>query len=249
MRLHYAEVCEEAERLQKSLDCWVPIVAMGHLFTAGGTTTTGDGVRDLYVGSLGHIHADVFPACIDYLALGHLHAPQKLAGNNHMRYSGSPLPMSFTEADQEKEVVCIEFIDKQIKVEGIVIPRFQELKRIRGDWEFIFDTLEKEKASASNAFLEIVYTGGEFIDPKLNAELEHCIAGSSLEILKINNERKRDRIISEGENSASLDDLQPIDVFKSVLEAEQIPESDHNDLFARFLEMVTHVAEEDLRRE
>ena len=55
--------------------------------------------------------------------------------------------------------------------------------------------------------------------------LERCVEGSSLEILKINNERKRDRIIAEGENSASLDDLQPIDVFKNILETEQILET------------------------
>ncbi len=115
--------------------------------------------------------------------------------------------MSFAEADQDKEVLCVEFIDKQIKVEGLKIPRFQELKRIRGDWEFIFDEIAKEKQCESNAFLEIVYTGGEFIDPKLHNELERCVEGSSLEILKINNERKRARIIAEGENSASLDDL------------------------------------------
>ena len=249
VRLHYEEVCEEAERLRESLGHWVPIVAMGHLFTAGGKTTDGDGVRDLYVGSLGHIHAEIFPSCIDYLALGHLHAPQKVGGNDIMRYSGSPLPISFTEADHDKEVVCIEFLDKQIKVEGLKIPRFQELKRIRGNWEFIFDEIAKEKERGSKAFLEIVYTGGEFIDPKQSGELERCVEGSSLEILKINNERKRDRIIAEGENSASLDDLQPIDVFKSILETEQILETDRSELIARFLEMVSEVAEEDFNRE
>jgi len=249
VRLHYAEVCGEAERLRDSLSKWVPIVAMGHLFTAGGSTTDGDGVRDLYVGSLGHIHAEIFPASIDYLALGHLHAPQKVGGKDTMRYSGSPLPISFTEADHDKEIVCIEFIDKQIKVEGLKIPRFQELKRIRGDWEYIFGEIAKEKERGSKAFLEIVYIGGEFIDPKQSGELERCVEGSSLEILKINNERKRNRIIAEGENSASLDDLQPIDVFKNLLEVEQIPENIHNDLIARFVEMVAHVAEEDLKRE
>jgi DNA repair protein SbcD/Mre11 len=249
VRLHYTEVCEEAERLRRSLGQWIPIVAMGHLFTAGGTTTNGDGVRDLYVGSLGHIHADIFPSYIDYLALGHLHAPQKVGGKESMRYSGSPLPISFAEADHDKEVVCIEFIEKQIKIEGLKIPRFQELKKIRGDWEFIFNEIAKEKERESKAFLEIVYTGGEFIDPKLHNELERCIEGSSLEILKINNERKRERIISEGENSASLDDLQPIDVFKSILEVEQISENTHDDLIAKFLEMTVQVVEEDLKRE
>ncbi len=248
VRLHYAEVCSEAERLRESIGRWVPIVAMGHLFAAGGETSTGDGVRDLFIGSLGHIHAEIFPSCIDYLALGHLHSPQKVGGKDTMRYSGSPLPISFAEANHEKEVVCIEFAGQDINVEGHKIPTFQELKRIRGDWDHIFNEIAKEKERGSKAFLEIAYTGGEFIDPKLHSQLERCMEGSLMEILKINNERKRERIIAEGENSASLDDLQPIDVFKSVLEAEQILETEQGDLIARFLEMVTQVVEEDVKR-
>jgi exonuclease SbcD len=249
VRLHYAEVCDEAERLRVSLDRWVPIVAMGHLFTAGGKTADGDGVRDLYVGSLGHIHAEIFPACIDYLALGHLHAPQKVGGKDFMRYCGSPLPISFSEAGQDKEIVCVEFAGKQIKVEGVKIPCFQALKRIRGDWEYIFNEIAKEKEAGSKAFLEIVYTGGEFIDPTLSSRLEGCIEGSSLEILKVNNERKRNRIIAEGESTASLDDLQPLDVFKSMLEAEQITSTVRDDLITRFREIEAYIAEEDKKKE
>lgn len=249
VRAHYAEVCAEAEKLQASLPQWVPIVAMGHLFAAGGAIAEGDGVRGLYVGSLGHIHAEVFPACIDYLALGHLHAPQKVSGKEFMRYSGSPLPMSFGEAGQDKEVVCVEFIERQIRVDALKVPRFQELKRIRGDWEFILSEVAKEKAGASKAYLELVYTGGEFIDHKLRDELERSVEGSALEILKINNERKRNRIIAEGENSTSLDDLQPIDVFKSILKEEQIPADAQEGLIVRFLEVAKHVVEEDLGRE
>lgn len=244
---HYAEVCEEAERLRNNLGNWVPIVAMGHLFTAGGQMS--DGVKDLYIGSLGHVHTDLFPSCIDYLALGHLHAPQIVGGKETMRYSGSPLPMSFGEADQDKEVVSIEFLNKQIKIDGLKIPRFQTLKRIRGDWEYIFNEVEKEKESKSDAFIEIVYTGGEYIDHKLRERLEQCVEGTSLAILKINNERKRDRIISDSERCSSLDDLQPIDVFNKILDEEQIPESNREELVARFQEIIISLSEEDLRKE
>lgn len=75
IRSHYQKVCLEAEKIQKEMDRPVPIVAMGHLFTAGGRTVEGDGVRELYVGSLAHVGNDVFLEGIDYLALGHLHVP------------------------------------------------------------------------------------------------------------------------------------------------------------------------------
>ncbi len=249
IRRHYAEVCQEAEKLQKEQPHWVPIIAMGHLFAAGGSTAEGDGVRELYVGSLAHVHADLFPSCIDYLALGHLHSAQKVGGHAHMRYSGSPLPMSFGEADQEKEVICVEFIDKQIAIEGLKVPAFQALKRIRGDWEHIFAEVEKEKQSGSQAFLEVVYTGGEFVDLAMHHQLEKSVEGSALAILKFDNARKKERILSEGASCASLDDLQPLDVFKSMLEKESVPDNQHADLVARFCEMVMALNEEDLRQE
>ena len=69
IRSHYRNVCLEAEKIQQEMERPVPIVAMGHIFTAGGRTVDGDGVRELYVGSLAHVGNDVFPECIDYLAL------------------------------------------------------------------------------------------------------------------------------------------------------------------------------------
>ena len=80
IRAHYREVCDCAEEKRAMLDKSVPIVAMGHLFTAGGQTVDGDGVRELYIGSLAQVRSDVFPESIDYLALGHLHVPQRVGG-------------------------------------------------------------------------------------------------------------------------------------------------------------------------
>ncbi|MDD4573222.1 MAG: exonuclease subunit SbcD [Sphaerochaeta sp.] len=113
MKAHYEEASalavarREALALEGYAD--IPIIAMGHLFAAGGKTVDGDGVRDLYVGSLSYVGSDMFPPSIDYLALGHLHVPQMVGGFSHMRYSGSPIPMGFGEAKQEKQVVLVEF--------------------------------------------------------------------------------------------------------------------------------------------
>lgn len=86
---HYESVVSHAEKISAENDK-IPIVATGHLFTKGGKTVDGDGVRELYVGSLAHIGTELFPETIDYLALGHLHVPQKISGKDHLRYSGSP---------------------------------------------------------------------------------------------------------------------------------------------------------------
>lgn len=109
---HYDEVAEIANAKQaellKSHKRHIPIIATGHLFAAGGTTTD-DGVRELYVGSLGKVSADMFSESFDYVALGHLHVPQRVGGRETIRYSGSPIAMGFGEARQQKQVLLIQF--------------------------------------------------------------------------------------------------------------------------------------------
>ena len=110
---HYNEVASIAKAKQADLielhERHIPIIATGHLFAAGGTTTDDDGVRELYVGSLGKISADMFDDCFDYVALGHLHVPQRVGGREHIRYSGSPIAMGFGEARQQKQVLLVQF--------------------------------------------------------------------------------------------------------------------------------------------
>ena len=110
---HYNEVASIAKGKQAELikihQRHIPIIATGHLFAAGGKTTDDDGVRDLYVGSLGQISADMFDEGFDYVALGHLHVPQRVGGLESIRYSGSPIAMGFGEARQQKQVLLIQF--------------------------------------------------------------------------------------------------------------------------------------------
>ena len=113
IRTHYDEVASIAKGKQAELikihQRHIPIIATGHLFAAGGKTTDDDGVRDLYVGSLGKISADMFDEGFDYVALGHLHVPQRVGGLESIRYSGSPIAMGFGEAKQQKQVLLIQF--------------------------------------------------------------------------------------------------------------------------------------------
>lgn len=115
IRAHYDEVARLAKHKQNVLNNQhqrhIPIIATGHLFAAGGKTTDDDGVRDLYVGSLGKVSADMFDNCFDYVALGHLHVPQRVGGQEHIRYSGSPIAMGFGEARQQKQVLLVQFGD------------------------------------------------------------------------------------------------------------------------------------------
>ena len=113
IKAHYAQIADIAiarqAQLQAKYKRSIPIVATGHLFTVGGQTMEGDGVRDLYVGSLGSIGAEIFHPQIDYVALGHLHIPQAVGGQPHIRYAGSPIAMGFGESRQQKQVHVLRF--------------------------------------------------------------------------------------------------------------------------------------------
>lgn len=110
---HYQDIAaialQQQAQLKRQYNRTIPMVATGHLFTVGGKTTEGDGVRELYVGSLGSVGADVFHPNIDYVALGHLHVPQTVGNAAHIRYSGSPIAMGFGESRQQKQVHLLRF--------------------------------------------------------------------------------------------------------------------------------------------
>ena len=112
IRQHYKDIAVIAKEKNAALPDPVPIIAMGHLFTAGGRTSEGDGVRELYVGSLAHVSSDIFSDVFDYVALGHLHIAQKVGDHNHIRYSGSPVAMGFNEAGQSKSVCLVSITNR-----------------------------------------------------------------------------------------------------------------------------------------
>jgi exonuclease SbcD len=238
-------VCEAAEEKRALLGKPVPIVAMGHLFAAGGQTVDGDGVRELYIGSLAQVRTDVFPACIDYLALGHLHIPQIVGGSDFIRYSGSPLPIGFGEAAQGKSVFVVGFSDHSPTVTKIPVPRFQELRTLRGDWPTIAREIDGLKSGGCRAWLEIVYEGEE-IAGSLRERLDEAVAGSGIEILRIRNSRVLERALSGTGAEESLDDLNVTEVFQRCLQAHEVPEDQRPALLSAYREVIVSLSESDL---
>ena len=257
VRNHYAQVCAIAETKRQelkqagSVDS-IPIIATGHLFTTGGKTVEGDGVRELYVGTLAHVGEEAFPAVIDYLALGHLHVPQQVGGHDHMRYCGSPIPMGYGEAKQTKQVVIVEFSHEPSPgpaparplVRTLPVPNFQPLERISGSLDVINDRIEELKAGAGNAWLEIEYTGAEIIG-NLRELLDEAIDGTRMEIRRVKNKRIIDQVIKAIDDADTLDDLDAFDVFQRRLDSAEIPEADRAEMLQAYGEVVRSLEEED----
>ena len=252
LKNHYADVCTIAEQkrseFEKNGHPGLPIVAMGHLFTAGGKTVDGDGVRELYVGSLAHVGEDVFPPSIDYLALGHLHVPQRVSNAENMRYCGSPIPMGYGEANQEKKVVLIEFDSTTPNIQEVPVPCFQQLVRIVGSLDDIHVKLEELKDEDSHAWLEIEYTGSDIIG-NLREILDETLADTSMEIRRIKNRRLIDRVIGTIDENETLDDLNVNDVFERCLDAFDVLDEDREELTASYNEIIKSLDEEDVNAE
>ncbi|ANT65263.1 exonuclease SbcCD subunit D C-terminal domain-containing protein [Prosthecochloris sp. CIB 2401] len=257
IKAHYAEVVKIAERKREEIiqqsaiqnpQSQIPIVAMGHLFTAGGKTVDGDGVRELYVGSLAHVGKEVFPSSIDYLALGHLHVPQAVGSAEHIRYCGSPIPMGYGEAKQQKSVVIVDFRLGKPEIKLLPIPRFQELICIVGSLEDILAKLEALKQEESAAWLEIEYTGREIIG-NLREMLDEVVADSAMEIRRIKNRCIMDRILNRAGEDETLDDLDAGDVFTRCLDACEVPDEDREELTVSYNEIIKDLLEEDRHAE
>ncbi|MBK1735170.1 hypothetical protein CKO15_07710 [Halorhodospira abdelmalekii] len=106
------------------------IVAMGHLHASGAALSV-DSERRLLIGGEEAVDAALFGSEIAYVALGHLHRAQRVGGCEHIRYSGSPLPLSFTETDYPHQVLEITLEGAQLAaVESLRVPRPVEMLRI-----------------------------------------------------------------------------------------------------------------------
>ncbi len=104
-----------------------PLIVMGHLHAKGGDISS-DSERNLVIGGEESISANVFGSKANYVALGHLHKAQQVAKNDAIRYSGTPIPMSFSERNYTHQVNIIEFISDEKKnisttVNPLYIPR------------------------------------------------------------------------------------------------------------------------------
>lgn len=228
IKAHYEAVAE------KALEGWdrsrpVPIIAMGHLFAAGGEVKEGEHIRDIHVGSLDKFNVAQIPAAFDYVALGHLHRAQTAGGLDHVRYSGSPIPLSFSEAGSKKQVITITFAqgNETMEIQSLEVPEFQRLRAVKGDLESVLETLETLKSEGGNpggdfptTWVEIS-VNSETWQPDTEERITLGVEGSTLEIFAI--KRLKNPAILCGEEMDSTTELAhftPEEVFERRLVAE-----------------------------
>ncbi|SMQ92342.1 Nuclease sbcCD subunit D [Raoultella ornithinolytica] len=202
----------------------LPIVASGHLTTVGASKS--DAVRDIYIGTLEAFPASHFPP-VDYVALGHIHRAQKIGGSEHIRYSGSPIALSFDETGKSKSVNLVTFSDGHLaEVLPLTVPVTQPLAVLKGDFSSISEQLTQWRDAPQEpvVWLDIEITSDEYlhdIQRKIQAQTEDL----PVEVLLVRRSRaQRERILA-GERRETLSELQVEEVFERRLAQETLEEA------------------------
>lgn len=229
IKAYYAKVYKEALQLQKSRD--IPIIAMGHLTTVGSRTSESE--REIYIGGTLDIGGDYLASMFDYVALGHLHINQ-VVGNEHVRYSGSPLPLSFSESKNRQKVNIVTFNKKELSIEELEVPRSRDLKVIKGNLEGI----EKELKSVDDKTTWIEIDLEDNNPMYANMQIRELAEKLELSILALKVQKSDKQLQAKELQAISLDELSPSEVFAKRLEFEALDDEKLEDELLKSFEQV-----------
>lgn len=240
---YYQEVVDYAVQWRGREKAQWPILATGHLYAAGATVTESE--RDIYVGTLEHFPGGRFPSAIDYLALGHLHKPQKVGGEDTKRYCGTPIPMSFAEARQPKQVIIGDFQGSDLTLQEETIPEFQALRIFTGDLsalELAVNEATLNLAEDEEVWAEFRYQGDRLVD--LKKEIDALCDGRPVKPLVVKDlNRSEVAATLVDERVDQLADLQPQQVFERRLQDESLSTEDEAEIMLAFLQTLAHAQE------
>jgi len=233
IKQHYIDVYEEAIEITRENN--LPIIATGHLTTVGSRTSESE--RDIYIGGTLDIGSDFLGKYFDYVALGHLHINQTV-GVDHVRYSGSPIPLSFSESNQMKKVNIVSFENKEVKIEELEVPLYRKLQVLKGDLEAI----KKELAKIDDITTWIEVHLNDENPMFANQAIREYAQKLELIILAIKIDRTQKKLEAKELNVVSLDELRPSDVFQRRLEIEKLEDNEFIDeLTLHFRKVVERV--------
>lgn len=223
----------------------LPVIATGHLTTVG--VTKSDAVRDIYIGTLDAFPAHLFPAA-DYIALGHIHRAQKVAGSEHIRYCGSPIALSFDETGKEKSVFLVEFADGKLsEVTALPVPVSQPLAVVKGTLEEIAAALEqwRDAPAEPKVWLDIEIATEQFLHD-MQRQITRLTETLPVEVVLLRRSRElREKNLGTLQTE-TLSELGVEEVFERRLQQEALEEEEARrlrTLFAQTLETL-HQEEE-----
>jgi DNA repair protein SbcD/Mre11 len=219
VRRIYDQVLGEARRRRQPGEA---LVATGHLFMQDGLTSDLS-ERKILGGNQHALPVETFGADVDYVALGHLHLPQSVGGLEHVRYAGSPLPLSMGESTYRHQVVVVDFVEGRFEAaRPILIPRTVEMVRVPSDYPAIPELVLPQLSILPYDDLSVPVDRRPFLDvrvrverfdPTLRRVIEQAVAGKAVRLvgLHIDTTGKPNEV---NESGTTLQDLVPEEVFR-----------------------------------
>jgi exonuclease SbcD len=232
----------QAAQLCKDQFPEVPAIAMGHLFAAGAETS--DSERDIQIGNQAAFNALQFGEYFSYIALGHIHKPQRINGAVPTYYSGSPIPLSFSERKDEKRVLIIDTA-LGWEPQNIKVPAFRSLLKISGTMEEIQLKLEDPgQIRQLDSLIEVELIEEQYNVSKI-AKLDDLVTSyykPGFEIVK-HRASFKNQLNGAGEiyKNQNLEDLKPKEVFLELLGRNNYDEDTQNEILSAFDELLEEV--------
>ena len=224
------------------------LIAISHAHMAGGSVSE-DSERSLIIGNAEALPASLFGPSISYAALGHLHKPQRVNGEERIRYCGSPIPLSFSEIGYQHQILDVTLEGETlVSVEPLLIPRAVNLQRIGPlpltdiltqladlpDTDLLADTQRLP-------WLEVRVKLDE-PQPDLRQQIETALQGKSVRLVRISAEYagSGSRASDDDARLIELDQLTPQELFSRAWQDNYGSEADEQTLkdFAVLLQEV-----------
>lgn len=224
----------------------VPVLAMGHLFAAG--IETSESERDIQIGNQAAFEAAQFGEYFKYIALGHIHKPQRVRALVPAFYSGSPLPLSFSERSDRKRILILDTSDSW-EPRSIEIPAFRHLLKVSGNIEQLKHKLSiLENNSELDSLIEVELSEEKYDANKIY-ELDELVMNfhqPGFEIVK-HRASFREKLGGTTElydENQQLEDLKPREVFTELIGKHQYDEDTNREILSAFDEILEEVQNE-----
>lgn len=223
------------------------IVAMGHCHMIDGKSSL-ESERRIVIGGTEALPAAMFDDAIAYAALGHLHLAQRVGQQEHLRYSGSPLPLSFAEVGYTHQVLKVDLTgERATAITPLPVPRAVPLLRIPATPQPLKDVIAALVALDlpdvplhAQPFLEVRVLL-DAPEPSLRAQIEATLAGKPVRLAKIEPTRKLTALQdADADAVLTLDQLaqmQPDDIFRRLYRQRYDADAPHEQL-AAFAELM-----------
>ena len=226
----YREITEEALQIAGGK----PLIAMGHLHASGAETSDDDTAERPIIGGIESVKTSSFPPELQYIALGHIHKAQAVGGYTHIRYAGSPLPLSFSEKNYEHQVLSFSVErGKVIHIRSVPLPLHIALLSLPPTHQPPAEVLnalafQPDNTDAPAPYLEVKVLLKE-PTPELKYTLQQALAHKHLRLARIDVCYQQEKNAAQVplQKELTLQQLHPYEVLQRAYEnkyKEELPE-------------------------